>query len=319
MNVRRRAASQDWGRILGAWLDQHAQAFFFSIGQMVRNPIGSLLTTAVIGISLALPASFYLVLVNAQLVTAGWGGTARISLFMKLDVPEDRARAVAEQLARHAQIEDVHYVSREEALAEYERLSGLAEALQYLDENPLPAMLLVQPRLEDLSGGAGDQLIAELRALPEVDSAEFDRQWVQRLFALLQIFQRAVIILATLLAVAVLLIIGNTIRLAIYNRRTEIEINKLFGATNTFIRRPFLYSGLMHGLGGAILALVLVNAGIGLLSGPVARLADLYLSQFALAGLGGREILYLLGAGGFLGLAGSWLAVQRHLSEIGPL
>ncbi|MGH8631737.1 MAG: permease-like cell division protein FtsX [Burkholderiales bacterium] len=319
MNVRRRAAAQDWGRILGAWLDQHAQSFFFSIGQMARNPIGSLLTTAVIGISLALPASFYLMLVNARQVTAGWGGTARISVFMKLDVSEDRARAMAEQLARHAQVEDVHYVSREEALAEYERLSGLGEALRYLDENPLPAMLLVQPRLQGLSGGAGDRLIAELRGLPGVDSAEFDRQWVQRLIALLQIFQRAVIILATLLAVAVLLIIGNTIRLAIYNRRAEIEINKLFGATNAFIRRPFLYSGLMHGLGGAVLALILLHAGLWLLSGPVARLADLYLSEFTLGGLGAREALCLLGAGGFLGLAGSWLAVQRHLDEIGPL
>lgn len=318
MRAQKGAAPHDWGRFLGAWLDQHAQAFFFSIGQMARNPAGSLLTTAVIGISLALPAAFYLVLLNVQQVTAGWGGTARISLFMKLEVPEERVRALAEELAQHPQIEDVRYMGREEALAEFQRKSGLGEALQYLDENPLPAMLLLQPRLDRMSGSAGEELIAQLRGIAEVDAAEFDRQWVQRLFGLLQIFQRAVVILATLLAVAVLLIVGNTIRLAIYNRRDEIEINRLFGATNTFIRRPFLYSGVMHGLGGALLALVLVNGAIWMLDGPVSRLAALYLSPFSLSGLRGREALYLLGAGALLGLAGSWLAVQRHLREIAP-
>jgi cell division transport system permease protein len=177
--------------------------------------------------------------------------------------------------------------------------------------------LLVQPG-SLAAGSSAEALLAVLRGLPETDTAQFDRQWVQRLVALLNILQRAVWILAALLALAVLLIIGNTIRLSIYNRRTEIEINMLFGATAAFIQRPFLYSGFMHGLMGALLAWMLVSGAVYLLQSPVAELADLYASNFVLAGLNRDEIFKLLGAGGLLGLSGSWLAVQRHLRDITP-
>ncbi|HEY7841694.1 MAG TPA: permease-like cell division protein FtsX [Gammaproteobacteria bacterium] len=317
--TRRRRSSAEWQRIATVWLAQHAQACVFSAGQMFRNPVGSLLTSAVIGISLALPAGFYLVLANVQQVTAGWGGTARISLFLEMDVAEERGRALAAELATRPAIEDVQYISREEALAEYQRMSGFAEAIAGLPENPLPAVILVQPSSGGLEGDAGDRLIAELRAIPEVDTGQFDRQWVQRLFALLDILKRAVLVLAAVLAIGVLLIIGNTIRLAILNRREEIEINKLFGATNGFIRRPFLYAGLLHGVLGAVLAWLLVSVSLELMAGPVARLADLYGSGFRLTGLGPREVLYLAAGGGLLGLVGSWLAVHRHLREVGPL
>jgi cell division transport system permease protein len=317
--VRRRRTPADLQRLLLVWLGQHAQACLFSAGQMFRNPVGALLTAAVIGISLALPAGFYLVLANAQQVTAGWGGTARITLFLKIDVAEERGRALAEELAARPAIEEVQYISRQEALAEYQRMSGFAEALSALPENPLPAVILLQPSSAGLAGAAGEALIAELRALPEVDTGQFDRQWVQRLFALLDILKRAIVILAALLALAVLLIIGNTIRLAIINRREEIEINKLFGATNAFIRRPFLYAGLLHGVAGAILAWLLLSFALELMVGPVSKLADLYGSGFRLSGLGPREVLALAAGGGLLGLAGSWLAVHRHLREIGPL
>jgi cell division transport system permease protein len=305
--------------MLAVWFAQHAQACVFSAGQMFRNPVGSLLTASVIGISLALPAGFYLVLANVQQVTTGWGGTARISLFLKIDVAEDRGRALAEELRTRPAIEEVQYISREEALAEYQRMSGFGEALTALPDNPLPAVILVQPSGAGLAGDSGDQLIAELRALPEVDTGQFDRQWVQRLLALLDILRRAILLLAVALALGVLLVVGNTIRLAILNRREEIEINKLFGATNAFVRRPFLYVGMLHGIGGALLAWLLVSLALGLMSDPVSRLAELYSSDFQLSGFGPREVLALVGSGGLLGLLGSWLAVHRHLREIGPL
>ena len=317
MKAMRPRLPSDLGRLATAWVSQHLQALLYSAGQMYRNPLGSLLTTAVIGISLALPAAFYLILVNSERVTAGWGGTARITMFLKMDVKAERARELAGTLGRKPHIAEVRYISPDVALGEFRAASGFGDAIQQLDENPLPGVLLVQPRIE-LAGTAAESLLAELRALPETDIARFDRQWVQRLVALLNILHRAVLILAGLLALAVLLIIGNTIRLSIYNRRTEIEINMLFGATHAFIQRPFLYSGFMHGLVGALLAWMCVSGAVYLLHAPVAQLADLYASDFTLAGLGRGEILKLLGAGGLLGLLGSWLAVQRHLREITP-
>jgi len=317
MKARRLHFPGDLGRLTAAWFSHHIQALFYSAGQMYRNPMGSLLTTAVIGISLALPAAFYVILVNSERVAAGWSGTARITLFLKLDLPAERARSLAETLRHRPQIADVRYISPDEALAEFRRTSGFGDVIEQLEENPLPGVLLVQPGSLD-AGSSAEALLAELRNLPETDTAQFDRQWVQRLVALLNILQRAVWILAALLALAVLLIIGNTIRLSIYNRRTEIEINMLFGATAGFIQRPFLYSGFMHGLMGALLAWMLVSGAVYLLQSPVAELTKLYASNFVLAGLNGDEITKLLGAGGLLGLSGSWLAVQRHLRDITP-
>lgn len=318
MKAGRQRLRSDYARLVSAWISQHVQALFYSAGQMYRNPLGSLLTTAVIGISLALPAAFYLILANSERVTSAWGGAARITLFLKMNVKGERARELAGALRGRQQIADVRYISPDEALAEFRRASGFGDAIEQLDENPLPGVLLVQPRMEQATTTAAEALLAELRTLPETDGAQFDRQWVQRLVALLNILHRAVLILAGLLALAVLLIIGNTIRLSIYNRRTEIEINMLFGATNAFIQRPFLYSGFMHGLVGALLAWMLVSGAVFLLQAPVAQLADLYASDFALAGLDGGEVVKLLGAGGLLGLLGSWLAVQRHLQDITP-
>jgi len=315
---RRVRSTIDWRRVLSVWAAEHARAFLFSAGQVFRQPASSLLTVAVIGIALALPSLFYLVLLNVEQVSAGWGGSARIALYLKMDVGEAAGRELAGRLATHEAIEDVRYISRDEALEEYRRMSGFAEALEMLPENPLPAVILVQPRLEGLSGEAAETLARELRALPEVESGQFDRQWVQRLFALMAILHRAVFILAALLALAVLLIVGNTIRLAIMNRRAEIEINKLFGATDAFVRRPFLYNGIIHGVLGAVFAWLLVSGATLLLAGPVARLSDLYLGSFSLSGLSARETLGLLAAGGLLGLAGSWLAVSRHLKDMGP-
>ncbi len=305
-------------RALNIWLMQHAQACIFSIGQVFKNPLTSLLTTAVVGIALALPTGFYLLLENCQRVAAGWDNSAQISLFLTLDTSEARALSLAKEIQQLDGVVSVTYISREAALEEYKQKSGFSDALSALEENPLPAVLLLQPGLRQLGKLESDKFLQQLQAMPEVDTAQFDRQWIQRLFAIISIVQRAVIILAVLLALAVLLIVGNTIRLAVYNRRTEIEVNKLFGASEAFIQRPFLYYGFFHGIGGSLFAWGLLSLSLLLLDAPVVRLARLYSSEFNLHGLSMPGIFSLFAAGAGLGLVGSWVSVRRHIKTIEP-
>jgi cell division transport system permease protein len=298
---------------------QHAQAFIYSLGQLVRNPLGNLLTAAVIGISLALPAGFYIFLENTQQIASGWDGSLQITLFLKYEINDEKARILAQQLEQDQSIDEVTFISKAEALAEYQQLSGFKDALQVLDENPLPSVLLIQPKISINSKHDNEQLLARLRQMPEIDSAQFDQQWVKRLFALLDIIERIVIILSSLLVIAVLLIIGNTIRLAIYNKRQEIEITKLFGATDAFIQRPFLYTGLWYGACGSFIAWLLITLSLHLLKQPVSVLAGFYASNFRLVGLSAQNILMLLFCGVLLGLVGSWISVNKHLRDIEPL
>ena len=303
-------------KIIGGWFLQHVQAFLLSLGQLYKNPMNALLTTFVIGISLALPAGFYSFLENARRVTSNWDATSHISLFLKTDIDDQRAQALADELKNHADIKAVEVIDREAALLEYKQNSGFAAALDALEHNPLPPVIIVQPKIESISSMNNERLLKALRALPEVDSGQFDRQWAQRLHRIIEVFQRFIMIVAALLSIAVILVIGNTIRLAIHNRRQEIEINKLFGATDAFIQRPFLYSGLLHGIGGSLIAWLLLEAAVLLLNGPVVRLTDLYGSSFSLVALNFREIVSLLLLGAGLGLAGSWFSVKRHLRAI---
>ena len=297
---------------------QHAQACVFSMGQLFKHPLNTLLTTAVVGIALSLPAGFYLLLENCQRVASNWDNSSEISLFLKLNVDEKRTLTLMEELQQIQGVVTVDYISSDAALLEFQKQTGLNQALNALESNPLPAIILLQPALQELSSIESDLLMQKLRTLPEVDTAQFDRQWIQRLFAIIEIVRQGVIVLSVLFALAVLLIVGNTIRLAIYNRRTEIEVNKLFGATEAFIQRPYLYSGLFHGAGGSFLAWLLLSLSLFLLDAPVARLAGLYSSDFKLYSLSIIECLLLFLGGGVLGLLGSWVSVQRHIKAIEP-
>jgi cell division transport system permease protein len=297
---------------------QHAQACIYSMGQLFKHPLNTLLTTAVVGIALSLPAGFYLLLENCQRVASNWDNSSEISLFLKLEVDEKRTLALMEELRQTQGVVTVDYISSDAALLEFQKQTGLSQAMNALESNPLPAIILLQPALQEFSSIESDLLMQKLRTLPEVDTAQFDRQWIQRLFAIIEIVRQGVIVLSALLALAVLLIVGNTIRLAIYNRRTEIEVNKLFGATEAFIQRPYLYSGLFHGAGGSFLAWLLLSLSLFLLDAPVARLAGLYSSDFKLHSLSIIECLLLFLGGGVLGLLGSWVSVQRHIKAIEP-
>ncbi|MEJ2344123.1 MAG: permease-like cell division protein FtsX [Gammaproteobacteria bacterium] len=303
---------------IGSYFIGNAQVLLASLGRLYRTPLSSLMTSAVIGIALALPLGLYVTLANLQAVSSGWDGAAQISVFLKLNVSDQRAVALGKELEQHPGVGRVRTLTHEQALDEFRQLSGFGEALDVLGQNPLPAVLIVRPDRSHSDPDSVRKLLTEIRRLPETDQAKLDLMWVKRLYTIMQIGQRAVLVIAGLLALAVLLIVGNTIRLDIQNRRDEIIITKLIGATNAFIRRPFLYSGLWYGLSGGLLAWLLVEAALGLLAGPVHHLAGLYGSDFALTALNAATVLSLLGFSALLGLAGSWLAVGRHLSAIEP-
>jgi cell division transport system permease protein len=299
------------------YLAQHAQAFFESAGRLIRHPVASLMTVAVIAISLALPAGFYVLIDNLARVSRGWEGGSQISLFLKRDVTGKAAEKFADRVRRLPQVTRVDYISPEAALAEFKRSSGFGSALDALDRNPLPPVLVVHPRVDVPADGL-EALVRELGRYPEVELAQLDLEWVRRLHALLMIAERGVWLLAALLAAGVVLIIGNTIRLAVLNRKDEIEIIKLVGGTDAFIRRPFLHAGVQQGLAGALLAWGLVAITLALLAGPVRDLASLYGSDFRAEGLDASAVGLLLGAGALLGWLGSRLAVGRHLKAIEP-
>ncbi len=300
------------------YLERHLQALFGSLGQLYRQRMNTLLTALVIGVSLALPASLLLGLATLRQATAGWDGDARLTAYLKTDLPDADASALAGSLRKElAGQADVTLIDRAQALAEFERSSGLGEALSLLGENPLPAALVVTPAAP-ADEATLERLAGRLRALAQVDDVQSDVQWVRRLNALLELGKRTVWAFAGLLGAGVVLVTGNTIRLAIFNRRAEIEITKLIGGTDAFIRRPFLYWGLLQGLAGglvAVLLLIAVNAG---LAGSVRTLAGLYGSSLRLATPGFFGSLGLLLLGACLGLAGAALAVGRHLREIEP-
>jgi len=312
---RRRPAA---GVRFGAYWVNHLQALFHSLGRMVRNPVSSLMTVAVIGIALALPTGLHVILQNLQGMSSGWENTAQISLFLRRDIGAGQVDALMTRLQGMPEVAAVSRITPDEALAEFRQLSGFDAALETLGDNPLPMVLVIRPKLEFNDPLLVETLLQRLRELPGVELAQLDMEWVRRLFALMDIGKRGVLVLGVLLSLAVLLIVGNTIRLAIESRREEIEVQKLIGATDAFIRRPFLYSGFWHGLGGAVVAWLLVNLSLMLLSGPVHRLSLLYDSSLELQGTGLAVTVLLLVSGMGLGLLGAWLAVGRHLRAIEP-
>jgi len=304
-------------RFQAYWIN-HLQTLFASLGRLWRTPLASLMTAAVIGIALALPAGLHVVLDNAQRLSANWDGSARISVFLKNKVSDAQARRLAQKIQGHNDVAESEYISREQALDEFRSLSGFGDALKALKENPLPAVLVIRPSLAASDPARVEALVNDLQKLPEVDFAQLDMQWVRRLHAIMRIAQRGVFVLGALLALAVLLIVGNTIRLDIYNRREEIEVIKMVGGTDAFIRRPFLYGGMWYGLVGGLIAWIMVAASLWLLRDPVRGLADLYRSGYGLEMMDFTTTLILFVFSAVLGWLGSWLAVGRHLRAIEP-
>lgn len=296
-------------------LGHHKDAITHSLLRLWHSPLSTWITLAAIAIALSLPASLHLFLKNLKSLTDDKREVPTISLFIKKGISEKQASDRAELLRELSEIDKVILVPKDEALKDFQKITGFAEAIETLDENPLPHVLVVTPHLSLLGNPELDMknLAKKLKGYSEVDLVQMDIEWVQRLRGILRITERVILIISVLLGMTVLLVVGNTIRLNIENRKEEIEVSKLIGATTAYIRRPFLYTGTWYGLFGGIISLVLVHLALLFLVTPVNELAQLYGSHFSISGLGFKNTLFILLMSSILGLVGAWLAVGKHL------
>ena len=303
---------------LGVAGARHLQALLGSLGRLARSPLSTVLTLLVIALALALPTSLQLFVSNAQLATGNFANAVDVSVYLKTDVPLAKAQQLAQAAGQRAEVAAVTVIAADKGLEDFRTYSGFGEALQALKENPLPHVLHVRPKAEDSSAAALESLRRYFSAWPEVDLVQVDSEWVMRFNAILEVLRRLLLIAAALLGLGVLAVIGNTIRLEIQGRRAEIEVTKLVGGSNSFVRRPFLYTGVLYGLGGALLAWGIVAIAVAVLGEPVATLARLYGGRYVLRGPSRDDIGILLGAGAALGWLGAWISAARHLRSIEP-
>jgi cell division transport system permease protein len=300
------------------YLERHAQSLLSSLGRIARAPFAAGLTIVVIGIALALPAALYVVVVNLGAATAGLDETIQLSVYLEMPTSEAEAKKAATDIAARNGVKEAQVVSPQEGLAEFRALSGMGDALQALPQNPLPWLIRVRPSRPYDTVEAVQTLAADLAKAPHVELVEADTEWVRRLHAIQDGLEEFALLVAAALAAGVLAVVGNTIRLEINARRAEIEVTKLVGASDAFVRRPFLYSGLWLGLGGGLIAVAIIAAGLATLEPHVARVAAAYGSSFGLRGLSIREWPLVVAAGLGLGLVGAWIAAGYHLRRIEP-
>ena len=297
----------------------HRETLRASFVKMLHEPMQTVLTVMVIAIALALPASLYLTVDNVQQVGSNFESSAQITVFVNKGAKPEAIEGLEKKLNGMAGVTSVEYISAQQALLEFKALSGFGSALRYLEDNPLPAVFLVQPMMEgEVDLVQTQKIITDIKALPVVDDVQIDMAWLQRLHLLIEMGHKIVLALGITLGIGVLLVIGNTIRLAIESRRNEIIVVKLVGGTNAYVRRPFLYTGLLLGLFGALIASIMLFSCLMWISSSVENLASLYQSQYRLQGLGITGFLSLMLIGGVFGLGGAWIAVSRHLRDIEP-
>jgi cell division transport system permease protein len=301
-----------------AWLMRHLQTSIGSLGRLAQHKLATTLTILVIGIALALPACLHLLVANAQLATGNWNRAVDLTVFLKRPTSAEEARRTAERIRQRRDVQEAQLILADEALKEFRRDSGFGEAIDALNENPLPHTIVVRPAPNYTNAENLQSLAADVRALPSVEVVQLDTAWVNRLNAILEAFQRGLILAAAVLGLGVMVIVGNTIRLDIQNRRDEIEVTKLVGGSDAFVRRPFLYNGFWYGLGGALTAWVITVVAIAVLREPIGKLAGLYGSSFQLGALGPQASGILLASGVALGWLGSYIAATRHLRRIEP-
>ncbi|MFP5430701.1 MAG: permease-like cell division protein FtsX [Gammaproteobacteria bacterium] len=306
-----RKPRQNAATMLAHWRAHHAREASASLKRLLATPIATTMTMLVVALALALPASFSLLLDNARHLVARWDGQAQISLYLRQDLALPAQQALFTRLEARRDIARAKMITPAQALEEFRALSGYGETLNLLNENPLPPVIVVWP--SDTGTKAVSGLRDALAARPEVEGADIDLAWVQRLNALLELGERLLLALALALGATVLLVVGNTIRLGFESRRDEVRVLSLLGATDAFVRRPFLYNGLWTGLAGGILASVVVALVFWWLQSPARELATLYQSTFTLQMPGLGTILVLVAGSALLGLAGAWLAVTQLL------
>ncbi|NCP65068.1 MAG: cell division protein FtsX [Paraglaciecola sp.] len=296
----------------------HVRQALGSLGELWRSRISSMMTIGVLGLSITLPSTLYVLVKNAENISSGWQQASEISLFLAPNSSQGDINQLLKRIQLWPEIDKIHFIPADQALEEFKQLSGFGDALAYLSTNPLPNVVLVTPTERHAGPTAARLLLEKLRKEREVEIGKLDIEWLERLHAIISVAQELVSVIALLLFLAVVLIIGNTIRLNILNKKDEILVMKLVGATDSFIQRPFLYTGFWYGLLGGLLAWFAVVLLLWWMSSSVAAVSALYQKNFNLTGIDASTLLLMLSLSVILGLSGSLLSVKRYVSEIEP-
>jgi len=312
---RNRHSRVTFSRRVKTYLAHHKQSMIQSLKQLAQTPIASIITLMVIGIALALPFGLYTILGKLHTVTQGWDTTAQISVFFNPDIPVANAQLTADKLNDDKRVQAVKIIPAQTAWQDLQASMGLVDGNQILPNNPLPTTLIITPR-STLGAQSLEALANELKQIQGVEIAQQDIAWVKRLDAIIELARRATVLLAALLGGAVLFIIGNTIRMTITQHQHEMAVVKLMGATDGYVRRPFLYTGVWFGMGGSLIACLIIGISGYWLAPALLQLFTLYGANSLEAPAAILDMLALLGIGMLLGLIGAWFAANRQLREL---
>ncbi len=300
---------------------RHIQVLLATIGDMVRSPIATINTILIIAITVLLPMLLYIVVKSAEQISGTWEGRPQISVFLQQDVSDHEAQLIYQEIQLHPTVELAEFVSAAQALEEFRLLTDsatLEQELDFIGGNPLPPSIVLMPSDDASNQAQLDELQNQLLKIEGIESIRLDLEWTQRFSAIVHVVVRVGTLLSSLLAIALILIVGNTIKLLIHNRRDEIEITKLVGGTDTFVRRPFLYYGALFGFMGASIALIFAFVAGALIAEPISQLSSLYQSQSLLYRLSVTEVAVSLGVGTLLGWISARWSVAQHLWKIRP-
>lgn len=302
----------------GGWQEQFHYALRGMLHDVLREPLATLLTVTVIAISLTLPSLCFMVWKNINNATQQWYPSPQITVYLAKSLDDDAANQLANQIKNLNGVQNIAYLNREEALNEFRNWSGFGGAMDLLEQNPLPAVVVITPKLNSQEKSDLNTLKAKVTSLPGVDEVKMDDSWFARLSALTQLAGQVAMTIGVLMIIAVFLVIGNSVRSVIFARRDSINVQKLLGATDGFILRPFVYGGAILGFSGAILSLILSAFLIFRLEAVVTHVASVFSSQFELRGLSWDEALLLLLISGIIGWLAAWLATIKHLRHFTP-
>lgn len=301
---------------LHAYFALHAHALFSSLGRMLKTPFTSTMTVMVLAIAIALASGFYVLLANVEQLTDNLEGSNQISLFLKQQVDDADGRKLADKIQQNPQVKSVKLLTKENSLAEFREFSGFGDAIKALDDNPLPTVLEVLPKNSLDSGEDLQKLVDDLKQFSEVDVAQLDMQWVRKLQSIIELARSSMWLLSCILSIAVLFIMGNTIRLELEGRREEVLISKLVGATHSFIQRPYLYTGFWFGFFAGTVAWVMVTTMMLFLRKPIENLSMLYQKTYSVVFLGFFESFALLFFSALLGVVGAWIVLRYQLRQM---
>ncbi|MCK5817802.1 MAG: permease-like cell division protein FtsX [Psychromonas sp.] len=303
---------------VSAFFRYNIHALFTSFSALWKTPFATCMTAAVLGIALSLPCVFNVIYKNIERGSAQWNGASEINLFLKKNMPEQQIQVLINKLALYDDIHLVTYISRHQALEEFKKMSGFSKSLNYLDENPFPAVLVVIPTEAGKNLAGNRLLVSKLKNEEGVDLVSVDIEWIAKLQAIVSLVVDVVIAISTLLLISVLLILSNTIRLNILNQRVKIEIFKLLGATNNYIQRPYLYAGAWYGFLGGLLAWLLTIVMVKWLQGGVSQLMSLYQIKYNILMMDAKDVVLLIIIAPLLGFVASYISVKQYLVKIEP-